>query len=200
MKGNIYLARIGKDRIVPVLCLGHDVESKLMITAQIRKANEEDIFNTKDRKTMNQYNRGKKEKDQIKIREKHEVNTVFIGKPEGVKTESVVMISKIHKIAPDQIVKKISNVPHKIVDSCFDLQMKVERINKLKKELSILKRKIQLSKINNEKYSDLEKRFEEIRKEIGYPEYKKKESKPYLNYREVPSQGYLKIFKGGRCK
>jgi len=198
MLGEIYLVRIEKNRVVPVICLVYKKDLEEMHTAQIRKANQVDLFNTYDIRTRMKLNRERSEKDQIRNPKKYEIDTVFIGSPKGLKSESVVMVSKAHLIRPNQIIRKLSQVSEKLVKACLALQVEVNHINKLKKELGMLKKKIQLAKMNNERYSDLEKRFEQIRDEIGYPEYKDSDPSGYLNYREVPNKGYIRIFFGGR--
>ncbi|GAB1774140.1 hypothetical protein [Priestia megaterium] len=196
MIGNIYLIRNENKKVVPALCL--QKEEQIMIMGQIRTANEIDIFNTQTRNEMERYNRGRKEKDQIKIRNKYEVNTVYIDQPNGLKSKSVVMVNKLHQIKLHQIVKHIAQVPNEVVIECVNLLDYVKRISELKNELYILKKKAQLAQINNEKYQDYEKRIEEIIEQIGYRNVKSRSEKPFLNYREVPNSGYIKIYKGGR--
>ena len=196
MKGNIYLVQLQGNKIIPALCLGNDCESDTLYIAQIKKASEEDIFNAQELNYMQKYNRGKAEKDQIKIRQRYEINNVFIGKPEGMNYISVVLVSKVINIPRDQIVKKISHVPEEIVTKCLEVRTQLLQIRELKQQLGKLKKRIELAKINNERYSDLEKEFEKIRKEIGYSEYRKKSKAAYLNYRDVPNNGFIKIYRG----
>ncbi|MEB2294467.1 hypothetical protein [Priestia megaterium] len=196
MIGNIYLIRDHNKRVFPALCLKE--KEQTMTMAQIRKANEGDVFNTQTRTQMESYNRGRKVKDQIKIREKYEINTVYIDQPCGLKSKSVVMVNKLHKVKSDQVIKHISEVPNKLVFKCINVMTNIQRVKKLKEELHILKKKVNLAQINNERYQDYEKRIEEIIRKIGYRKGKSRIKKPFLNYREVPNSGYIKIYKGGR--
>lgn len=195
MKGNIYLVQLQGNKIIPALYLG-DCESDALYIAQIKKASEEDIFNAQELNYMQKYNRGRAVKNQIKIRQKYEINNVFIGKPEGMNYISVVLVSKVFSISRDQIVKKISHVPEEIVTKCLEVHSQLQKIRKLKQQLGKLKKRIELAKINNERHSDLEKQFEKIRKEIGYPDYRKKSKAAYLHYRGVPNNGFVKIYRG----
>ncbi|PFP32987.1 hypothetical protein COK03_26835 [Priestia megaterium] len=196
MIGNIYLIRNDNKKVVPALCL--QLEEQIITMGQIRTANEVDIFNTQTRNEMERYNRGRKGKDQIKIRKKYEINTVYIDQPHGLKSKSVVMVNKLHKIKLYQVIKHIAQVPSEIVVQCVNLIDYVQRITELKKELQTLKKKAQFAQINNEKYQDYEKRIEEIIEQIGYRNAKHRNERPFLNYREVPNRGYIKVYKGGR--
>ena len=95
MKGSICLIKISSQKIVPALCL--EEKSDTLLFAQLRKATDEDIFNTQDREKMARVNKGKPERDQIRIREKYEINTVFVDQPEGLNSKSVVMVKKLYK-------------------------------------------------------------------------------------------------------
>lgn len=196
MEGEICLIKISNQKVVPALCL--EVATDYLLFAQLRQANKEDIFNTQSREIMKERNKGKPEKDQIKIREKYEINTVFIGKPEGLNSKSVVMVKKLYRIKKREIIKKIAKVPMQTVDNCLSLIEQVKKINQLQKELQIVKNKIQLAQINNEKYSEYEKIRDKLLKEIGYSIRSKKKKTSYRNYREVPNKGYIKIYYGGR--
>ncbi|WP_194758329.1 hypothetical protein [Priestia megaterium] len=196
MIGNIYLIRNDNKKVVPALCL--QKEEQIVIMGQIRTANEIDIFNTQTRDEMENYNRGRKGKEQIKIRKKYEVNTVFIGQPHGLKSKSVVMVNKLHKIKLYQVIKQIAQVSDEIVVQCINLVDHVQRLSELKRELHVLKKKSQLAQINNEKYQDYEKRIGQIIEQIGYKNAEYRNERPFLNYREVPSSGYIKIYRGGR--
>jgi hypothetical protein len=196
MKGSICLIKISNSKVVPALCLEGGGESLLF--AQIRTANNEDVFNSQSIDTMRKQNRGKQKKDQVKIRAKHETNTVYIGKPPGLKAKSIVMITKKYKINQRDVVKKIAEVSMDVVRKCFDLINQKKEISNLQKELQILKKKIQFAQINNQKYTQYELRIDQILEQIGYPKTKKKKKRPYLNYREVPYKGYIKVYRGGR--
>lgn len=197
MVGDICLIKIENGRTVPALCLKEDVDSVNM--AQIRTADEIDIFNTKTREQMERYNKNKSERDQIKIREKYEINTVYIGKPEGLKSSSVVMVTKTYTVKQEQVVRKIAQVSERIVQQCNDLIKQVDYIRRMQAELRMLKKKVQLAQLNNEKYQTYEARIEQLLKDIGYPQRNNRMKKPFLNYREVPTKGYLRVYKGGRC-
>ncbi|MCP8615235.1 hypothetical protein [Salirhabdus salicampi] len=196
MESSIYLIRGVNQKVVPALCLKDS--NDYFIFAQLRQANQEDIFNTQDTKTMEKFNRGKPDREQIKIRKKYEVDTIYIGQPEGLNSKSVVMVKKLHKVSKSQLIKKIAEVDYDFVLKCKELIKQVKEIARLQKELQQLKRKLQLATINNEKYSHYEKRIGEVLKAIGYKSGKKRKNKPYENLREVPNKGYIKIYYGGR--
>lgn len=196
MKGSICLIRVANQKVVPALCLKESGENLLF--AQIRMANNEDTFNSQSRVTMEKQNKGKPEKDQMKIRKKYEINSVYIGQPKGLKSKSVVMVNKQHRLNQNHVVKKIAEVSDEIVKKCVALIKQMNEIHNLQQELQILKKKIQVAQINNQKYTQYELRIDQILEQIGYPLPKKKNSKPFLNYREVPYEGYIKVYRGGR--
>lgn len=98
-----------------------------------------------------------------------------------------------------------SKLLKKKVDSLSEREMKVifskvpskEYISKLHKRLHVLKRKMELSKLNNESAIEFEQKLENVIRELGFDnektQYKKGE---YTQYREVPSKGYISIFRG----
>lgn len=196
MKGSICLIIVPNKKVVPALCLKESGETLLF--AQIRMANEEDTFNSQSRATMEKQNKGKPEKDQMKIRQKYEINSVYIGQPKGLKSKSVVMVMKQYRLNKSDIVKKIAEVSDDVVKQCFDLIKQMNKISALQQELQMLKKKIQIAQINNQKYTQYELRVDQILEQIGYPFPKRKDNKPFLNYREVPYKGYIKVYRGGR--
>lgn len=196
MEGKIFLIRVADKKIVPALCLGKRLNDFLF--AQIRKANQSDYINPQEREKMEKYNNDKAEKDQMRIREKNNTDSIYINKPNGLNTKSVVMVKKLYQVKKQDILKEISHVPQRIVTRCNDLIQQVDEVMKLQKELQSLKKKIELAQINNEKYTQYEIRIDQILKELGYPRIKKGKKKPYNNYREVPNKGYIRIYHGGR--
>ncbi|PFI17420.1 hypothetical protein [Bacillus cereus] len=198
MIGSICLIKISSQKIVPALCL--EEKSDTLLFAQLRKATDEDIFNTQDRDKMARVNKGKPKRDQIRIREKYEINTVFVDRPKGLNSKSVVMVKKLYSVKKNDIIKNIAQVSEEIVIKCKSLIEQVRRIAELQKELQVLKKKVQLAQMNNEKYTHHELRIEKILGEIGYKRQKNKEKriKTYGNYREVPNKGFIKIYYGGR--
>lgn len=198
MKGSIYLIKISNQKFVPALCLD-ELENEILF-AQIRTANDEDIFNNLDAKKKIKYNKGKKEIDQMKIRQKHEINTIYIDQPQGLKSKSVVMVKKTYKLQKRDIVKVIAKVPEETVIKCLELQKQIVKKGDLHQELQTVKKRILQAQMNNERYQHYEKRQDEILREIGFSSTHKKRinEKPFLNYREVPYEGYIKIYRGGR--
>ena len=108
------------------------------------------------------------------------------------------MVKKLYRIKEKEIIKKVAKVPMQTVYNCLSLIEQVKKINKLQKEFQMVKNKIQLAQINNEKYSEYEKVRGKLLKEIGYSIRSKKKKTTYRNYREVPNKGYIKIYYGGR--
>lgn len=196
MEGSICLIRISNQKVVPALCLEEKLNTLLF--AQLRKATDEDIFNTLGRETMERVNKGKPEREKIRIREKYEKNTVFINQPEGLNSKSVVMVQRLYTIKKNEIIKEIAKVSEEIIVQSKSLIEEILEIAELQKELQTLKKKVQIAQMNNEKYTHYELRIDEILELIGYPRMKKKKQKPYHNYREVPNKGYIKIYNGGR--
>lgn len=193
MIGKIYLVKNKDNRVVPGLCIDRKLGRLLVL--QIRKATKEDKFNSKSQKYMEGYNRGRKEKDQMKIRKVYETDTVFIGKPVGLRDTSTVMVKKCYHINMNQIIREISEVPSEVVSRCKELLLQVDRIDKLRKELMKINKKITLAQLNNEKYSHLETKADILKNKIGYSITEKRSDRSYLNYRETPSVR-IKVFKG----
>ncbi|MBX0314154.1 hypothetical protein [Planococcus glaciei] len=199
MEGVVCLIRISADRIVPALYLMDENESYSF--AQIRKANNEDrlpLHPVKQEKVKSK--KGRLEEKQLKVDKKNIIDSVYIGQPIGLKSASVVMLKKVHVVKSDSIIKQIATVPVEDFKKCLLMHKEIKRTNDLHQQLHKIKKKIQLAQYNNEKYGDLEKQKDQILKEIGYSNQPlvNKEKKPYLNFREVPNKGRIKVYKGGR--
>ncbi len=73
------------------------------------------------------------------------------------------------------------------------------RIQSLHRELHILKKKILLCQINNENYDNYQERKYKILEELELPISRGSPgNKVYGGFREVPTNGYIKVYKGGR--
>lgn len=194
MKGSICLIRVSNEKTVPAMCL--DDSSGKLLFAQIRSAREEEI---PIKKRDNPQSKSlQKKKSQVK--KSNLSRNLYIGQPEGVKSKSVVMVTKQYQISHSAVVKIISKGEHISADLCIKLIKRIERENELHRELKILKKKLTLASINNERSRDYEARIDQILKELGYfkPRSKKKNNKAYRNFREVPNKGYIKVYLGGR--
>ncbi|KZE38858.1 hypothetical protein AV656_08125 [Bhargavaea cecembensis] len=194
MKGSICLIRVSNEKTVPAICL--DDSSEKLLFAQIRSAREEEIpikkrDNPQSRPLQNKKSQTKKPRLS---------KSLYIGQPEGVKSKSVVMVTKQYQISPSAVIKIIFKGEYTNADMCLKLLKRIERENELHKELKILKKKLNLASINNERGRDYEARIDEILKELGYfkPGRKKKNNKAFRNFREVPNKGYIKVYLGGR--
>ncbi|MBU9710545.1 hypothetical protein [Evansella tamaricis] len=196
MLGCIYLIKLDSGKVIPAICLEH--HSSYCLFSQIVSASKEDIFNAQSQKAMINQNKGKPDNDKIKIRGKYEINSIYIGKPNGLKDKSIVLVKRNFKVTEKNLIKKIAEVNELVVSDCLALSKEIDKRNKLQKEMHILKKKIKLAEINNEKYSHYELRIDEILKELGYPLSKKKKKGAYQNYREVPNKGFIKTYLGGR--
>lgn len=199
MNGEIFLIRISTDRIVPALCILS--ENEVYSFAQIRKAvngewNHIQLPLSKEAKSKN----GRKEDDKANSETKKIVDSIYIGQPVGLKSASVVMLKKIHLIKKDAVIKQIAKVTDQDYEKCVQSYETIKRISNLHQQLHKIKKKIQLAQYNNEKYRDLEIQKDQILKELGYTNQPlfEKEKKPYLNFREVPNKGRIKVYKGGR--
>lgn len=110
------------------------------------------------------------------------------------------MLKKIFLINSDAIIKQIAEVSVEDFQKCLHTHKNLKRINELHQQFHKIKKKIQLAQYNNEKYRDLEKLKDQILKEIGYSNQPlfEKEKKPYMNFREVPIKGRIKVYYGER--
>lgn len=199
MEGIVSLIRISADRIVPALYLMDENESYTF--AQIRKANNEDTLPVDSLKKEKVRGRNRRpEEKRVKDEKKNKIDSVYIGQPVGLKSTSVVMLKKIHVVKSDSIIKKIATVQDEDFKKCLLMHKEIKRTNDLHQQLHKIKKKIEMAQYNNEKYRDLEKQKDQILKEIGYSNQPlvTKEKKPYLNFREVPNKGRIKVYKGGR--
>lgn len=199
MNGEIFLIRLSTERIVPALCLLHVEE--VFSFAQIRKAADEEqnpiqppLNNEVTSKNV------RKEKNIAISNNKKITDTVYIGQPVGLKSSSVVMLKKTHLIKRDAIIKQIAELTAEDFKKCLQIFETAEKVQNLHQQLHKIKKKIQLAQYNNEKYRDLEILKDQILKELGYNNQPlfEKEKKPYLNFREVPNKGRIKVYKGGR--
>lgn len=207
MNGEIYLIRTAAEKIVPALCLKQ--EKSIYSFAQIRSSSKEEeitpLFQNDIKESSIQSIKAKTKRKMIKAEEgknakKIRVDSVYIGHPTGLKSPSIVMIKKIHQIKKEAIIKYLAKIEVEDFRKCNEVYSEINRISDLHKKLHKIKKKILLAQFNNEKYGELEKQRDQILKEIGYTKNPlfKKEKKPFLNFREVPDKGRIKVYKGGR--
>lgn len=193
MKGSIFLVENNQSRIVPAFCL--QVNGSKLLMAQIRSASVEEILISKEQ--------NKQRENRKKIKKRHQVNQkssiVYIGKPDGLKSESVVMLNKRMDVVPSKTIRKIGMVSEDLSTQCILLSEKSDKHSRLHLELRNLKKKIQLAQFNNEMYNHLQKRVYEITTELGYSiSSSPKHEKQYMNFRQVPTEGRIKVYHGGR--
>lgn len=140
---------------------------------------------------------------QIKNYVKNDKNlsTINIGHPSGLKNPSAVMLYRVFTVDSKNLIKKISELTIeltlKIRSDCREFNKK----NTLHKKLQKLKGEILRAQFNNQDYKAKEKEVELILNELGYSTLNNKNKlfeRPFLNYREVPTKGRIKIYLGGR--
>lgn len=135
-----------------------------------------------------------------KYENKDESNTVYIGKPNGLKMMSaVVVIDKLYNVRLKDIVKNMAVIDKdkfKEITNAYDKFHENDKL--LHEEMHKIKKKIALAQINNTDYSDLQKRLDYILEKLNYVNKSERYKKPYKNFREVPTNRYIKIYRGGR--
>jgi hypothetical protein len=192
--GKIYLVKTIENKIVPALCISITKDNSLLV-AQIRTANKSEkatVLIKEKPKNKNKYNNEKVSKKLS--------NIYYIGKPVGLRDHSTVMVLKVHKLDLSHVVKELATLNEKIVQSVIHLRKKLLVNKQLHEEMHLIKKRIELARFNNENYTPLELRLDKILKELGYnkPSNKNKSKKSFLNYRDVPNKGHIKIYLGGR--
>lgn len=202
VEGDIYLVKLSNQKVIPALCLKKLNENEIFI-AQIRSATKMDHqIDQKELKLKNAKqikNKKRKKKEIEKLNKLPNKKFIAIGQPKGLKDDSVVMLTKTFKVSISSIIKCIAVVDKKILEESINLYEGIKRNNKLHKELHLLKKKIQLAQFNNEDYRKYEDRLQKILKELDYENSKNiPNNKGYRNYREVPNEGYIKVYLGGR--
>ncbi|UTR12113.1 hypothetical protein MM300_07425 [Evansella sp. LMS18] len=193
MRGSIYLVKINSQRTVPALCLKANEES--LIFAQLRTAKKED-HPQQAGYMKRKYRKKRVLQEQKENNDPKNIDGVFIGKPEGLKNESVVMVKKLFKVNKEAVRKIISEISEDIVIRCLKTLKEVKKIDHLQQELKQLKQKVQFAQLHNERYDHHEKRIDQIRKKLNYPATPNKSRKAYLNYREVPTDKQITIYRG----
>ncbi|SKC90415.1 hypothetical protein [Maledivibacter halophilus] len=121
----------------------------------------------------------------------------YIGKPKGLKFESLIRLNELYTASKTSIKKEISQIDKSTFKKLKQIYLGEKIYNKLHNRMHILKNRIQISKLNNENYRDLQKELEIILQQLGYPiagKYFKKGK--YGNYRELPTKGYIKVYRG----
>jgi DNA-binding transcriptional regulator GbsR (MarR family) len=106
------------------------------------------------------------------------------------------MVKKLFKVNKEAIRKPISKVTEATVANCLKTLKEIKKIDHLQQELKQLQQKVQLAQLHNERYDHHEKRIDQIRKKLNYPATPPKSSKAYLNYREVPTDKHITIYRG----
>lgn len=135
-------------------------------------------------------------------------DSIYIGKKYGLKFEAAILTSKAYKVEIDKIIKVLSTNQNtlnkkelnqalsKYNKICkYEQPSKLVSIKDLHKELKVIKRKIEICKFNNEDYSKLQIRVDDIVEELGFATPINKYNYNRFNgYRVAPSKGYIKIY------
>lgn len=136
-------------------------------------------------------------------------NTVKINKSGSLKTDMCVLVEKRYKLNKSNTIGiKLADVEHKKYTEIMKIYNKLTKyssidrdieyipnIKDLHLELKRIKKKIELCKMNNENYSSLERRQQEILSEIGFESNKpRKNYKPFDGYRVAVTKGYIKVY------
>lgn len=125
-------------------------------------------------------------------------NVIYVGKPEGLRNESVAMAGKIFSMGKEKFIKEISKVDTKIVNKVINMNNKIEEIRSLHSEIHVLKNKILLAQMNNSDYHESQERLDYILQKLEYQPQLRRSEKGFRNFREVPIKGHIKIYFGGR--
>lgn len=195
-KGDIILLRCPNKKITPVLIIGKKAEN--IIGLQVQGYSEmSDIKNNPSKKIKKHRNFTKEKLEEKKIQ--LEKMAVIIGKPDGLRYNSIVKINREFVIDVKNVIATISEIDDKLFYEVLNIYKSYRKKQALHRELHTLKQKIFLCQMNNEKYNDYEDRLIEVLKELDYPEIKRMNNeRAYLGYREVPTSGYIKVYRGGR--
>lgn len=131
--------------------------------------------------------------------DKKEKNVVYIGKPDGLRNESVAIAYFMIEIKEKDILSYISKIEEYQVKEIIKKYEKFLKMQNLHKELNDIKKKIALAQFNNQDYKNLEERKSKVLEELGYKEvFKSSPYRQFNGFREAPSTGYIKVYKGGR--
>lgn len=192
-KGDIILIKCSHKKIIPILIIGKMADN--IIGLQVQGYNKtSNIKNKVSKKYRNDMKKLLEEK-----KKRLEKITVVIGKPDGLRYESIIKVNREIIIECKNIVAIISKINDKLYAEVLDKYKSYKRNQALHRELHKLKQKIFLCQMNNEKYYDYEKRLSEILIELDFPEINKKHNKgSYSTFREIPTDGYIKVYRGGR--
>ncbi|WP_088031989.1 hypothetical protein [Evansella clarkii] len=193
MRGSIYLVKINSQRTVPALCLKANGES--FIFAQLRTAKKEDQLQQAGY-MKRKYRKKRVLQEQKETNDPKNIDGVFIGKPKGLKTHSVVMVKRLFKVNEEAVGELISEVSEDTVVRCLKILKEVKITDHLQQELKQLQQKVQFAQLHNERYDHHEKRIDQIRKKLNYPTTPPSSNKAYLNYREVPTDKHITIYRG----
>jgi hypothetical protein len=193
--GDILLVKPTDGKVVPALCIKAEHDGLTLL--QIRTYTERD----KQEEDSKQEQLKRKKKFQMDWSRKltpQNSNYLYIGKPKGLKAESVVLLRRFLHIKQNQIIKKLAQVSDDLARDCLNQAEKLRHSSEYHLELHRIKKQIELAKFNNERYEHLENRLGEILQFLGYEQKVSTNEKAFLNYREVPTEGYIKVYHGGR--
>lgn len=135
---------------------------------------------------------------------------IYIGKKNGLRFEAAILTSKAYKLTIDKIVKVLSinsDIDKKELNKALNKALKkynkmckyeqpsdIVSIKDLHKELKSINRRIEMCKFNNEDYSRLQVRRDEIVEELGFATDIKRYNNKFDGYRVAPNKGYIKIY------
>lgn len=164
--GDLYLIKTKDNKVFPILYVKN--KDNKYFCFKLRKASDGDLFNHLDIKQRLKYNKGKPAKEHKKILNESEIKTVLLDKPLNSQSKSVVKIGEIYGFNPNIVLKKIGKISMAFVEKCLERHAFIMKAHDLHNELHEIKKKIKYAQFNNERYSHLEKRKDEILNELGY--------------------------------
>jgi hypothetical protein len=197
--GEIILLRCPDRRVAPVLVIGK--KAKKIIGLQVQSYREEINAPQKASKpSMVSYKQRQQEKKLKKEKNKKvDMKSVVIGKPEGLRYNSIVKVNREVVIEIDAIIASIAHIDKKLFSEVLDKYKDFKRKQAMHKELHSLKQKILLCQMNNERYDVYEKRLTQIIEELDFPEiHSSNNHRQYMGFRQAPTKGYIKVYNGGR--
>lgn len=139
-------------------------------------------------------------------------DVIYIGKKCSLRFEAAILTSRAYKLSIERLIKVLPITPSKIDEKeltrslnkalkkynemCkYEQPREIVSINDLHKELKRINRKIEICKFNNEDYSQLQIRRDDIVDELGFAtDIKRYNHKQFNGYRVAPSKGYIKIY------
>lgn len=192
--GEIVLVRIRPDKTIPSLILaGKNPLYHGLCIARVK----EGLPNSTTSQDNPPSKKHQHPNNMIKELNHDNKSSINIGHPAGLHNESRVLFNREITFLHQDIIKTITSLSTDMFRTVCLKYMRYQEIINMHQELHLLKKKVEICKLNNENYKEIEQRIEAILRELKYPINVSRENyRAFAGFRVAPNEHNIRFFRG----